>query len=569
MVLLKGKQLALGADGVSTNNVTDLAITTIKIANNAVTSAKVDSSVIIADGSNAFTSNQSLGNNRLTNLATPVDGTDAARRNDLISSISNTFNVSQNPGVGFYASVEDAVVAINAGTAPTATNRYLIKVWPGKYTSTSAITIPAWVGVVGSSKGLVQFQNDTTDLFVCSGNNWFSDFLIEGSATSTLYAFDCNGQSSIHIRNVDMLNNGGAARQKFLTQSGSSWTILTLERCIIDYYGTSGYACTITNSDTAARFCDVWVQECFFDAFQLTDFGGSFELFGVQDVRFWRSTIRGTDADNGVLKYHTGIRHNLGGVTGTPDCEVAQCNISGALAGAGGVSIYGEAGTNYTVDNSLLLNALTDGTSTIRFSDATTIYGLVGSITTINAGDTASAGVIDSASRVDHEHAVSTATAGATAIGDSATEGVATSLARSDHKHSVTSAAPTAVGTANAEGAATTFARSDHVHDSPAPTISNKNMTASVTASDGAQATATTVAATPALDSYVGVRVNGVHYTVGDGVKTTDCYFSGDSGTTARSISAIVSGDTLHWNGTITGFELTASDKIDFDYLAF
>jgi len=99
------------------------------------------------------------------------------------------------------------------------------------------------------------------------------------------------------------------------------------------------------------------------------------------------------------------------------------------------------------------------------------------------------------------------------------------------------------------------------------PAIVNKNMTASVTASDGALATATTVASTPGGDSYVGVRVNGAHQLVGNGTKVSvDCYFSGDSGSTARAFSAIVSGDELYWNGTIAGFELAATDRIDFDF---
>lgn len=49
----------------------------------------------------------------------------------------------------------------------------------------------------------------------------------------------------------------------------------------------------------------------------------------------------------------------------------------------------------------------------------------------------ASAGVATEASRRDHKHDISTATASAQAPGDSASEGSATSLARSDHKHSL------------------------------------------------------------------------------------------------------------------------------------
>ena len=98
------------------------------------------------------------------------------------------------------------------------------------------------------------------------------------------------------------------------------------------------------------------------------------------------------------------------------------------------------------------------------------------------------------------------------------------------------------------------------------PTTSNKNMTASVTTIDGDQATATTVAATPSGDGYVAAGINGVLYTVGDAVKTTDGYFSSDGGTTAKAISAIAAADTFHWNQSVAGFNLDASDRVDFYY---
>jgi hypothetical protein len=99
------------------------------------------------------------------------------------------------------------------------------------------------------------------------------------------------------------------------------------------------------------------------------------------------------------------------------------------------------------------------------------------------------------------------------------------------------------------------------------PTSSNKNATASVTTSDGDQAMASTVATTPAGDGYVKVEVNGVHAEVGDGVTTgVDCYFSGDGGSTARNIADIVATDTLHWVGTIAGYQLAVTDVIDLFY---
>lgn len=103
----------------------------------------------------------------------------------------------------------------------------------------------------------------------------------------------------------------------------------------------------------------------------------------------------------------------------------------------------------------------------VNANDIDVLYAAGGDLTTVNAGDAASAGVADSAARGDHQHPVSTATAGTAAIGDSAAEGVATSLARSDHTHAFPApAAPADVTKAAASaGAATTFARADHKHD--------------------------------------------------------------------------------------------------------
>ena len=91
-------------------------------------------------------------------------------------------------------------------------------------------------------------------------------------------------------------------------------------------------------------------------------------------------------------------------------------------------------------------------------------------------------------------------------------------------------------------------------------------MPASVTTSDGDQALVDTISLTPSSDSYVKVSVNGALISVGNGVKTEDCYFSGDSGTTARDLTDIEAGDTLHWNGSIIGYQLSADDKISFYY---
>lgn len=98
------------------------------------------------------------------------------------------------------------------------------------------------------------------------------------------------------------------------------------------------------------------------------------------------------------------------------------------------------------------------------------------------------------------------------------------------------------------------------------PSVNNKYMVASVTTANGDAACVTGIVATPSSGSYVNVIVNGDCPEVGDGVKTKDCYFSGDSGATARAFSAVVTADKLYWNGSIAGYQLAATDKISFEY---
>lgn len=80
--------------------------------------------------------------------------------------------------------------------------------------------------------------------------------------------------------------------------------------------------------------------------------------------------------------------------------------------------------------------------------------------------------------------------------------------------------------------------------------------------------TGITIEYTPYKDSKVDVKINGVQVNIGNGVKTKDCYFSGDMGLTARLIKDIQAGDELYWNSDIAGFELDAKDDVDFDYEA-
>jgi hypothetical protein len=98
------------------------------------------------------------------------------------------------------------------------------------------------------------------------------------------------------------------------------------------------------------------------------------------------------------------------------------------------------------------------------------------------------------------------------------------------------------------------------------PSSNNKDMTASATSADFDVACATAIVATPGNDGYVEVMVNGMKETLGDGVKTKSCYFSSDAGVTAKTIANISAGDLLYWVGSVAGYQLAVTDKIDFEY---
>lgn len=70
----------------------------------------------------------------------------------------------------------------------------------------------------------------------------------------------------------------------------------------------------------------------------------------------------------------------------------------------------------------------------------------------------------------------------------------------------------------------------------------------------------------PINNSTIQVYVNGsaVKETYGD--RTGECYFSSDSGATAKAVENIQAGDTLYWNGIIAKYNLDANDYISIVY---
>ena len=97
----------------------------------------------------------------------------------------------------------------------------------------------------------------------------------------------------------------------------------------------------------------------------------------------------------------------------------------------------------------------------------------------------------------------------------------------------------------------------------------NRDMPALTTSADGSVACATALLSTPPITAWVVVAINGVQAKVGNGTKSAPCYFSADSGTTARATGELTAGDILYWNGSVAGYQLVASvDRIDIIFEA-
>jgi hypothetical protein len=92
----------------------------------------------------------------------------------------------------------------------------------------------------------------------------------------------------------------------------------------------------------------------------------------------------------------------------------------------------------------------------------------------------------------------------------------------------------------------------------PTPTIADKSFALLATTTDF-QSTGVTITNPPANGSHVDFRVNGRSQRIGNGVKTLDCYLSGDGGATAKTFATVASGDIVYWVGSVAGFQLNTS----------
>jgi hypothetical protein len=95
--------------------------------------------------------------------------------------------------------------------------------------------------------------------------------------------------------------------------------------------------------------------------------------------------------------------------------------------------------------------------------------------------------------------------------------------------------------------------------------IDDKDITASVTTADGQTSGASfTKAPLGYPQIMVGDAAGLVQVPIGNGVKTKSCYASRDGGATALSLNSLKAGDTVYWNGSIAGYELSTSMLISY-----
>ncbi len=95
--------------------------------------------------------NLNVGNTTITNVADPLLGTDATNKNyvESLTVISYTAVVQKNPGLGQFATIENALASI---TTSSDTERWVVEVGPGIYNE-NELVIPNYVSVKGSSIG--------------------------------------------------------------------------------------------------------------------------------------------------------------------------------------------------------------------------------------------------------------------------------------------------------------------------------------------------------------------------------------------------------------------------------
>lgn len=112
-------------------------------------------------------------------------------------------------------------------------------------------------------------------------------------------------------------------------------------------------------------------------------------------------------------------------------------------------------------------------------------------------------------------------------------------------------------------GTGLTYNSTSFAIDAAVPQQESGNVASNLSSDESA--TGITLSTDPVNGASLQVLINGVAATL-KGDKTGDCYFSADSGSTARALADIVSGDELIWQGASV-YTLATTDEVVIRYM--
>lgn len=601
MALIKGKQLGTGANGVQTANLQDSSITSAKINDAAIIAAKLaagsveaaalasasvstikiqDAAITTAKINDASITTAKLASGAVDNAALALlsvatgnvqdSAITTAKLNDASVSSAKIIDASITTAKINDAAVTGAKILDGAISSAKLASGSVDTTALGASAVTAAKIASSAVGTAAIAANAVTSAKVDSSIIVASGANAFS-------AAQSMGGFK--------LTNVGMPSADGDAANKAYVDSMAQG--LTDFKQSVRAVSTTALAGTfMSNTLVASGNGALSIDGVAMAAGNRVLLAGqsSASQNGIYTVTTAGSgasawaLLRATDADSsaevtaGMYMYVSeGSSYaNSAWVLSTADVIVLNTTSLSFVQFSGAGQLTAGAGLAKSGNT---LDVQVDGTTLEISSDALRIAaGAAGAGLTGGGGSALAVGAGAGISVSSDAIAVlfgAMSDISAAAAGGSKAAGVLDSAARTDHSHSFPTAAAVAVGSANAEGSSSSFARADHVHAAPSESGANKGMTASVTSANGDVACATGLSAAPALSGYAAVIVNGLQYVVGNGVKTKDCYFSADLGSTAKATNALASGDKLYWNGSIAGFQLDASDVVDFNFMAF
>lgn len=218
----------------------------------------------------------------------------------------NTSVYNVGPSSWMYPTVQAAITAINARSpAPSANDRVVVYVWPGRYDSTAfgTIDVPAFTTICGAMRGhdMIQLINTSAPLFRCTGSfTGFYDLTIYASAADDTYAILGNNQNTIRIGHCWFFSESTSNRLgRFFKQTGSTWVNVGIHDVVINANTkTQGSLTTeegivfLENTSVAVRNVDVWIQKSFWDCHTFTAQGNILAVYHCDDVRVMHSELR-------------------------------------------------------------------------------------------------------------------------------------------------------------------------------------------------------------------------------------------------------------------------------------